>query len=61
MAKTNKQAKIDWAKVLLVSKTIIICGLIAGAVVFHVLAVRNAEKKAYLEGAADFKRIEQGK
>lgn len=59
--KTKKRNKINWEKVALVSKTIIICGLIAGAVVYHILAVRNAEKQAYLQGAKDFKQVEQGR
>jgi len=60
-AKKTKKSKINWEKVALVSKTIIICGLIAGAVVYHILAIRNAEKRAYLEGAKDFKQVEQGR
>lgn len=60
LAKKNKN-KINWSNVRLVVKTVVICAVLVGAVGYHILAVRNAEKKAYLEGARDFKQVEQGR
>lgn len=63
MSKANKSKKnkINWGKVSLVTKTVLVCAIIAGAVIYHILSLQVATKKAYLEGASDFKRIEQAK
>lgn len=61
MAKAKKQHKINWSNVSLVVKTVVICAILVGAVGYHIISIRNAEKKAYLEGAKDFKQVEQGR
>lgn len=58
--KTSKK-KINWTHVGIIAKTVVVCAILVGAVFYHVIALRNAEKKAYLEGARDFKQIEQGR
>lgn len=57
----NKQTKINWANVRLVIKTVVICAILVGAVGYHLISLRNVEKKAYLEGARAFKQVEQGR